>query len=251
MGSHKGKGNGYRITQRIEEEMKHLGSVEFSYLFLKDVGLKPCRGCFLCISHGEDKCPIKDDRKEIEDMIEVSDGVILVSPTYVQNVSSLMKNLIDRFAYTHHRPRFFDKKVMLIANGGSGLPKVLDALRVTFGGPEVVHEADILAPPWPMKDKPLAKKEKAIRTAAMKFWEALDGRRRRSPSLGDYLVFKFFKITSPETRKWLPADYEYYKDKQDYFYPTKIGVGKKMAAGFITRLLLFLLKDMGPKMEET
>ena len=64
-------------------------------------------------------------------------------------------------------------------------------------------------------------------------------------------MFKFFKITSPETRKWLPADYEYYKDKQDYFYPTKIGVGKKMAAGFITRLLLFLLKDMGPKMEET
>ena len=250
MGSPRGKGNGYRITQRIEAEMGKMGEVEFTYLFLKDVEFEPCRGCFLCISHGEDRCPVKDSRVEIEGMIEASDGVILVSPTYVQNVTSLMKVLTERFAYTHHRPKFFDKKMLLVANGGSGLPKVLDALRIVIGGPHVVHELQVLAPPWPLNDKPMAKQDKAIKLAARRFTDALHDGRPHSPSLGEYLVFRFFKITNPETRKWLPADYEYYKDKEKYYYPVKSGVGKRIAAAFITRLVLFLAKDMGPRKEE-
>ncbi|NLI73789.1 MAG: flavodoxin family protein [Euryarchaeota archaeon] len=43
-------------------------------------------------------------------MIERSDGIILISPGYVQNVSGLMKNFIDRFAYTNHHSRFSENK---------------------------------------------------------------------------------------------------------------------------------------------
>ena len=38
----------------------------------------------------------------------------------------IVKNFSDRFAYTHHRPKFFEKKVLLVANGGAGLDKTLN-----------------------------------------------------------------------------------------------------------------------------
>ncbi len=118
MGSPKGKGNGYEVAQAIERRMNTHGKVEFDYLMLKEENLGLCRGCFLCVSKGEDKCPMKEDRISIERRMEKADGIILVSPGYVQDVSWLMKNFMDRFAYTHHRPKFFEKKVMLVANGG-------------------------------------------------------------------------------------------------------------------------------------
>lgn len=104
MGSPKGKGSGYRVVQLVEKRMKELGHVDFEYLFLKDANLQPCKGCFVCVTKGEDRCPLKDDRERIQQQILESDGIILSTPGYVQNVSWLMKNFIDRFAYTNHRP---------------------------------------------------------------------------------------------------------------------------------------------------
>jgi multimeric flavodoxin WrbA len=248
MGSPKGKGSGYNVTRRIEERMQQLGDVEFEYLFLKNANVQQCRGCFVCVAKGEDRCPLKDDRVAIEQQIDASDGVILVSPLYVHNVSALMKNFIDRFGYTHHRPRFFDQKVMLIANGGgSGLKKTLEALKVTLGGPEVVHELAYLSPPWPLTDKVEVKQQKAVDKAAVTFYTATSTKKRPVPGIGDLIYFKIFKNIVESTKPYIPADYEYYKDKQHYFYETKINGIKNLIAGSMVRCLLPLMKDMGPK----
>ena len=77
MGSPKGKGSGYEIVKKIEDRMRSMGAVEFSYLFLKDANLKPCTGCYTCMAKGEDKCPLKDDRAAIEQRLLAADGVIL------------------------------------------------------------------------------------------------------------------------------------------------------------------------------
>ncbi|HSV49069.1 MAG TPA: flavodoxin family protein, partial [Candidatus Acidoferrales bacterium] len=149
VGSPKGKaGNGYRAIQNIEAEMGKLGPIEFTYLPLSKADLKPCLGCFTCVSRGENLCPLKDDREKIEALIEAHDGIVFSSPGYVQNVSGLMKNFSDRFAYTHHRPKYFQKKVLLVANGGAGLNKTLSALALAIGGPKAVSKLAILAPPW-------------------------------------------------------------------------------------------------------
>lgn len=247
MGSPKGKGNGYRVTQRIEEGMKQLGEMEFEYLFLKDANVQQCRGCFACVAKGENLCPLKDGRVAIEEQIDASDGVILVSPVYVQNVSGPMKNFIDRFAYTHHRPRFFDQKVMLIANGGAGQKKTLEALKNTLGVPEVVYELAYMSPPWPLADKVEVKQEKAVRKAAVTFYTALKRKERPIPGISDLMYFRFFKNTSNSTKSYLPADYEYYKEKQNYFYDAKINGFKNLVAKLMVRCLLVLMKDMGPK----
>jgi multimeric flavodoxin WrbA len=133
MGSpHKGKG--YGIVQNIESEMKRNGDIDFKYVFLSDIDFKLCKGCFSCFKNGEKTCPIKDEKDRLEEMILGSDGIILSSPGYVWNVSALMKNFLDRFAYSLHRPKFFGQKTLLVANGGSGVDKVLTALTSALAG---------------------------------------------------------------------------------------------------------------------
>lgn len=249
IGSPKGKGDGFKVTKKIEESMKELGDVEFNYLFLKNTNLELCQGCFICVSKGENLCPLKDDRSKIEEQIENSDGIIIVSPTYVQNVSWLMKNFIDRFAYTHHRPRFFNQKVMLIANGGAGMKNTLKALRNTFGGPEVVHKLAYMTPPWPLSDKVNTKQQKTLDDAAKKFYNILSKKEAHSPSIMEIMKFRFFKNTIESTKRYLPADYEYYKDKHNYYYDTKINGLKNIIAKSMTRFILFLMRNMGPKNE--
>ena len=63
------KGNGYKIVQKIERDLKLIGSIDFKYIFLSDIDLKMCKGCFSCIARGESLCPIKDDRENISNEI--------------------------------------------------------------------------------------------------------------------------------------------------------------------------------------
>ena len=141
LGSPKGKGSGYRIEKMIEDRMKAMGDVEFTHLFLKDADPRLCTGCYTCMAQGEDKCPLKDDRAAIEQDLLAADGVILSSPLYVPNISWLMKNFIDRFAYTNHRPRFHRQKVLTIVNMGGDDPKTALSLpRSALGGSRTVHE---------------------------------------------------------------------------------------------------------------
>src|SRR5512143_2920305 len=123
------KGDSFEVTHLIEKSMKSLGNVDFEYLWLKDAHLEICRGCCVCFAKGEKCCTLKDDRERIENAIHAADGVIFVSPVYVMNVTALMKNFIDRFAYRCHRPRFFRKYAMLVSNAAViGTPQTLKAL---------------------------------------------------------------------------------------------------------------------------
>ncbi|HTY90270.1 MAG TPA: flavodoxin family protein [Methanocella sp.] len=246
MGSPRGRGAGYKVVRLIEEQMKAIGPVEFEYLFLKDADLKPCIGCFNCVSKGEDKCPLKDTRADIEKKMLEADGIILSSPGYVQNVSWLMKNFMDRFAYTNHRLRFFRQKVLLVANsGGAGLNETLSAMRIALGGARVVHELGAGTPPWPQTIGAVAKKEKAINIAANKFYRACLDTSLPSPMFREYMRFLIQQRVGIECKEWLPADFEFYSGK-DYFYDTKINPVMASAAKAIVGIALNMMKDMGP-----
>ena len=94
------KGHSYRLTQQIERRLAHNADLRFEYVFLSQVNLQPCRGCYVCQSRGEQYCPIKDERGDLVKKMQQADGVIFVSPVYTGNVSGLMKNFMDRIAYT-------------------------------------------------------------------------------------------------------------------------------------------------------
>lgn len=245
MGSPRKIGTGAKVVREIEKKLKEKGNIELEVLHLADLDLRPCQGCFNCIRFGEDRCPLKDDRVKIEQRIEAADGLISVSPGYVQNVSGLMKNFMDRMAYTNHRPRFFGKKTLIVANGGAGLDKTLDALRIAIGGPEVVAELAYMQLPWPTGPRPKAKGRKALDREVARFYAALV-KKDTCPSFGNYMRFRFFKGASESVREWLPADYAYYRDLMGYYYDVKIGVGAKVLAMISMAIALRLMKDMAP-----
>ncbi len=119
------KGNTFKAVGQIEEGSKSSGDVEFSYVHLKDVDLKPCRGCFQCVQKGHDKCPLRDAAGELLDKMLQSDGVIFATPAYNFNITSLMKNFIDRFAHMGHRPQFFNQHLLIVSTtAGIGLKEV-------------------------------------------------------------------------------------------------------------------------------
>ena len=64
------------------------------------------------------------------------------------NVAAIMKNFLDRFAYTLHRPRFFDQQAMIVCTTGAvGLKEAIDRLAVIkFAGFNLVHTAGFVTP---------------------------------------------------------------------------------------------------------
>lgn len=196
IGSPRSKGNTYKIVRRVEERMKKLGDVEFEYLYLKDADLKPCIGCSLCLLKGEERCPLKDDREAIEQKMLAVDGILLASPTYVMNVSALMKNFFDRMAYVSHRPRFFKPALIVSTTGalGAELTSFLLGLMAGSWGFDVVAKVSALTPydgeAYAQKDmkKYNPKLEKSLDKSSAKFYAALQ-QGRREP--GTFAVAQF------------------------------------------------------------
>jgi len=247
MGSPKGKGAGYRIVRAIEDRMKAIGDVEFAYLFLKDANLKPCLGCYTCMAKGEDRCPLRDDRAAIEQDLLAADGVVLSSPVHVANVSALMKNFMDRFAYTNHRPRFHRQKVLTVVNmAGTSKTETQSALRWAMGGSRFVHELAIATPPWPQTERAVADKERAIDAAAKKFYRACLDTSLPTPTFNRYTNFLGMQKLALACRQQLPADHAFF-DGRAYYYETKLNPVKAMVAKAIVGVVMkVFLKKMGP-----
>jgi NAD(P)H-dependent FMN reductase len=246
MGSPRGKGKGYEIVRMIEEGMKAKGEVAFEYLFLKDASLKPCLGCYLCMSKGEDKCPLTDERSSIENRILDADGIILSSPVYVLNTSGLMKNFIDRFAYSNHRPKFHSQKILAVMNsGGSGLKAALASLRNALGGAHVVRKLGLATPLWPQSESAVSKKKKLIETAAEQFYAACLVKTPQKPSLIRYTTFLLQQKFFESCKQFLTADYSFYSGKS-YYFETKINPITKVLANAIVKLAGKSIKELGP-----
>lgn len=229
------KKNTYQTVQKIEENLKD--TCDFDYVFLNEVNLQNCVGCHLCISHGEDKCQLKDDRDSIIEKIESADGVILASPNYVMNVSWLMKNYIDRFAYTLHRPKYFNQNFMLVITSGSkvGSKKALKALSVIVSGGKVTSKLIALFTPG-MRQKKIDKQDRRIEKMAYKFGKSLANKQGHRPPLNYLCWFSVFKGMAYNKRKDLIADYEYYRDKT-YFTDVKLNVFQRGLVKFMTSIV--------------
>lgn len=246
MGSPRRKGNTYKIVSLIEERMKALGDVEFSYLFLKDAHLETCRGCWQCLSWGEERCPIKDDREQIEKQILASDGVIFASPVYAMNMTALMKNFLDRFAYSLHRPRFFDQYAMIISTTGAvGLKETIDRLSVVqFAGYNIVHAAGFATPPGPASEKSSKKIQKGVAGAAEKFYRMIDEGTPFSPKLINLMAFRGQQAAFSLGHQFGlgDADYNYFKERgwleQDrkYYIDVKVNPVKNLIAALIGKI---------------
>jgi multimeric flavodoxin WrbA len=209
------KGNTYRAAKKIEEFMQSRGNVEFEYLMLKDANLSQCRGCFVCTMEGEDHCPFKDESSAIEQKMHAADGVIFATPVYCMSVPALMKTFIDHFSYIFHRPRFFDKKALILSTTGAlGLKEVLDYLKLVAcsWGFEVSHSVGLATPPLSFKGQQGQENDRKLKEAAFEFYNSFQ-KKRRSPTLKDIVGFRGMRACFSELGLSYPADYAYWKEK--------------------------------------
>ena len=124
-GSYRKNGNTAQIIEMVAAGMRTIAtenSQDFSFeiVNLGQYHIEFCRGCRVCFDKGEGKCPLKDDLLFIYEKIQAADGLILASPVYVNDVSGMMKNWIDRMAFLCHRPAFAGKPAITLTTVGLG-----------------------------------------------------------------------------------------------------------------------------------
>ena len=243
IGSPRKHGNTYHVVQEVEQRLKVLGDVQVEYLYLADAHLEFCRGCFQCLSQGEERCPIHDDRAAIEARMQAADGLIFVAPAYCMMVPALMKNLIDRLAYVFHRPRFFKQVgLMVCTSAGAGIAETLKYLAITQSwGLRRVVKLGVITPLYRSKDKAIAERTAKVDKAARAFYAALADPTYPSPSLSELIHFRAIRGNTHFAPSLFPADLEYYREhgwlESDFYVETRISPVKKWLADRLVKLI--------------
>lgn len=73
-----------------------LAGAETENVFLAHKKVHPCCGCLACWIKTPGKCAIKDDMAELMPKLWAADLVVFATPLYVDNVTGIMKNFMDR-----------------------------------------------------------------------------------------------------------------------------------------------------------
>lgn len=227
----------YLAVQEFEKCLREYEDIDFEYVFLSDYDLKFCLGCCQCFDKGEGFCPLKDDRDVLLARIEYSDGVVFATPSYAYQVSARMKNLLDRLAFTFHRPRFFGKTFTAILT--QGVP-VGDNIRryLEDSGANMGFHVTKGCSVWtldPLTEDRRRKLEQKIKSCAKRFYKGLSRTKPPVPSIFRLMLFRTGR-SGFQHAKVKYYDYYYFKEKgwleSDYYYETSLGPIKKLMGYF-------------------
>ncbi|MBI5346496.1 MAG: flavodoxin family protein [Chlamydiae bacterium] len=136
------------VTNILVEEFfkgaeKH--GAETKQIFLSNMNIHHCMGCFSCWIKTPGVCIFNDDMKKIN--IKDCDILIFASPVYVDNITGLLKNFMDRTIYlvspymekdinneaVHiNEDKEREPKIMVISNCGYPGLTHFDVLKVLF-----------------------------------------------------------------------------------------------------------------------
>lgn len=145
-GSPRGKrGNTDKILQPFLDGVRETGA-EAETLYLKDLNIHECLGCYACHMRTPGKCVIRDDMDWIVEKMLAADMLVFATPLYVFSVSALLKTMLDRMMILGdlkliyvdglmvHPPRYPDKKWdwVLISNAGFPEQEHFSALEDMF-----------------------------------------------------------------------------------------------------------------------
>ncbi|MBN2005607.1 MAG: flavodoxin family protein [Anaerolineae bacterium] len=198
IGSYRKKGNTARIVQMVAAQLEALATqqqlpLDFEALYLGDMDVRPCRGCRTCFDRGEDKCPLKDDVPGIRARMDAADAVILASPVYVDDVSGVVKNWLDRLAYVCHRPAFGGKCAFSIATVGDSPTartlRTMNAALLTWGF-HLVGQAGYKMGALMPADEAEKRFQKEASGIAGKVFRAVVAQQALRPSFVSLLTFK-------------------------------------------------------------
>jgi multimeric flavodoxin WrbA len=92
---HGEKGNTQAVVDAFAKGAREAGA-EVETVFIAKKNIKPCIACMVCWAKTPGVCAIKDDMKDLLDLFLATDIVVFATPVYLDNVSGVMKNFLDR-----------------------------------------------------------------------------------------------------------------------------------------------------------
>jgi multimeric flavodoxin WrbA len=72
------------------------GGAEVAELFLGDMDVRPCIGCWKCLEMREPGCVIEDDMAEVYPLLREADLIVFATPIYWWHIAGQMKVFLDR-----------------------------------------------------------------------------------------------------------------------------------------------------------
>lgn len=233
VGSPQKRGATFRAAEKFASHLEALGDVKTKILWLGDYEIGTCRGCKVCVTRGEDKCPLKDDRDLAIGEMRTADAFVFAAPNYSWHVPGMLKVFLDRLAFALHRPRFHGKSATTIVVAGIGfgnrVRKYLEFVEGNLGFDVVKGSVSMTLEP--MTRKALAKMNDRLAKQARRFHNRLMRPAFRTPSLLKLAMFRMGRTGIRLNAQGL-LDWDYYRDQgwfeSDYFYPVRLGWPKKM-----------------------
>lgn len=247
IGSPRINGNTYKTVKLIEQRLvERNNAIKFEYVQLSKTNMNTCKGCFICIEKGEENCPLKDDRNNLELKMKQADAVIFGSPVYTYNVSWIMKNFLDRFAYRCHRPDFHGKKAMVvISTGAVGLGVVGGILSFIIGTMGFITCAKVGLTYAPLHERDNIKSMKEMKKLNKQvdlFYSKIINTEVIKPSFIKLLTFKMQQRAFSKAPQ-NSADFKFWSGKgwlnmkENYYYKVRIGKIKNSIVSLISRIL--------------
>lgn len=90
---------------------------EDKLISLADKSINYCLGCSSCMEELEEYCIIEDDMQEIYEYMIRADKIIIASPIYMNHITGILKNVIDRLNPFSCHGNLKGKKLYLITIG--------------------------------------------------------------------------------------------------------------------------------------
>ena len=130
--------------KEILEEIEHTFWLEYScdLVYIRDFSLEPCIGCDAC--QNNNICSSNDKMDILLDKVYDADIVILATPNYFYNVSSLTKNFIDKTLPCYYSRKLHGKKFIYIYTGNDEAHNTKKYLDSAMHGFTICHGINLL-----------------------------------------------------------------------------------------------------------
>lgn len=211
------RSNTYTLTRMMLDKLVQMDDeIEYELLTSGDVEIKHCNGCWSCMTRG--KCPQDklDDMGMLKEKMLEADFIIWGSPVYTMQVSGQMKTFLDRLAAWYHLLRLAGKTgITTCTTAGGGMDEVQEFLSMLLYTIGVKVVGNLGA--YGTFPKTLSEPEKAREDAeemAEKIYPHLNGEIKIVTDEFLEVSFDSMKNKVVYGARWLPGDYEYWKENE-------------------------------------
>lgn len=247
-GSPRKNGNTEKILLLFREAFEKMLDLQSDISSLSQYDINMCKGCRACFQVSEEKCPCKDEVLALKNKMLSYDGIVIGSPVYVEDVTGLMKQWIDRMAFACHRPFLDGKPIYVFTTSGARASRhAIETMKnafVAFGG--IIIGANNFSAGALADESMLREKYwNSVKNKANRLKSYMEKEQITIHSLIAFRMQKAYRLKQKESNN--QVDYRYWKEHgwlekhSVYYHPVKIGFLKKNVVELLCHIIGLLL----------